>query len=456
MASQPDDLNSIDSSAAEPAADNPTQQPKVESEPSGRWVQNWRQRGSAARRQVLSVLQRRKEQVFGWFRVNEAEIAEILAKIRTQLPTTEVILIGKPQAGKSSITRGITGVSAEIVGQGFRPHTTHTQRYDYPTGNLPLLIFTDTVGLGESEQGIQQITQTLLRELEPAKEATTITAAKILILTIRINDFATDSLAQVVTRLRKQHPEIPCLLAVTCLHEAYPVDVGDHPAYPPEYEDVNRAFGELQSRFQGLYDQAVLVDFTLEEDGYTPVFYGLEALVEAIAGLLPEAEAKVMHLMTKAEAGSEIGNLYREAGRRYITPFAIMAGTLAAVPIPFATMPVLTALQVTLVGLLGQLYGQVLSPSQAGGVASAIAGGFMAQVIGRELVKFIPGFGSVVAASWAAAYTWALGEAACVYFGDLLGGKQPDPKQIQQVMDEAFKTAQVRFKDSIWASEPEK
>lgn len=72
--------------------------------------------------------------------------------------------------------------------------------------------------------------------------------------------------------------------------------------------------------------------------------------------------------------------------------------------------------------------------------------GFFAQMIGRELIKFIPGFGSVIAASWAAAYTWALGEGACVYFGDLMGGKKPDPQKIQVVMDEAFKTAKERFK----------
>ena len=79
-------------------------------------------------------------------------------------------------------------------------------------------------------------------------------------------------------------------------------------------------------------------------------------------------------------------------------------------------------------------------------MVSAIAGGFVAQAIGRELVKFIPGFGSVIAASWAAAYTWALGEGACVYFGDLMGGKTPDPQKIQAVMQEAFKSAQERFK----------
>jgi uncharacterized protein (DUF697 family) len=110
-------------------------------------------------------------------------------------------------------------------------------------------------------------------------------------------------------------------------------------------------------------------------------------------------------------------------------------------------MPVLTALQVSMVGLIGKIYGQIISPSQAGGIVSAIAGGFFAQAIGRELIKFIPGFGSVVAASWAATYTWALGEGVCVYFGDLMGGKKPDPQKIQKVMQEAFTTAKDKFKE---------
>jgi uncharacterized protein (DUF697 family) len=190
----------------------------------------------------------------------------------------------------------------------------------------------------------------------------------------------------------------------------------------------------------------LLIDFTLEEDGYTPVFYGLEAFRDTLTDLLPEAEARTIHQLLDNEVGKQLGNLYRDVGRRYIMAFSIAAATISAVPLPFATMPVLTALQVSMVTLLGQLYNQTLSPSQAGGIVSAIAGGFVAQAIGRELIKFIPGFGSVIAASWAAAYTWALGETACVYFGDLLGGKKPDPKQIQEAMKESFAAAKERFK----------
>ncbi len=381
------------------------------------------------------------QKVVEWFSVSEAQVAEILETVRAELPTTEALLIGKPQAGKSSIVRGLTGVSAEIVGQGFRPHTQHTERYAYPSSDLPLLIFTDTVGLGDINLDTEVIIQELVGDLEQDSRG-----ARVLILTVKINDFATDTLRQIAQKLRQKYPEIPCLLAVTCLHEVYPPGTENHPAYPPEYEEVNRAFAAIEEAFKGLYNRSVLIDFTLEEDGYTPVFYGLEALRDRLADLLPAAEAGAIHQLLDRETGEKIGNLYRDVGRRYVLAFSIMAATVAAVPLPFATMPVLTALQGSMVGVLGTVYGQTLTPSQAGGVVSAIGGGFFAQAVGRELIKFIPGFGSVIAASWAAAYTWSLGESACVYFGDLMGGNKPDPKKIQSVMQESFKAAQERFK----------
>ncbi|MFQ4140822.1 GTPase family protein [Chlorogloeopsis sp. ULAP02] len=396
---------------------------------------------TTARLLQLLPVEQLAQTVIKMFSVSEAQIAEILETVRSELPTTEALLIGKPQAGKSSIVRGLTGVSAEIVGQGYRPHTQHTERYAYPSKDLPLLIFTDTVGLGDVKQDTETIIQELIGDLQQAS-----LGARILVLTVKINDFATDALRQIAQQLRQQYPNIPCLLAVTCLHEVYPPDVTDHPTYPPDYEEVDRAFDAIQQAFANLYDRVILIDFTLEEDGYTPVFYGLEAFRDTLAELLPEAEAGAIYQLLDKKAGEKIGNLYRDVGRRYMLAFAIAAATIASVPLPFATMPVLTALQVSMVGLLGNLYGQSLTPSQAGGLVSTIAGGFLAKAIGRELVKFLPGFGSVIAAYWAAAYTWSLGEAACVYFGELMGGKKPDPKKIQSVMQEAFQEAKERFK----------
>ncbi|NJM77524.1 MAG: hypothetical protein HC852_19270 [Acaryochloridaceae cyanobacterium RU_4_10] len=385
-----------------------------------------------------------------WFQVSEVEVQQLLEQVRQTLPTTEVILIGKAQTGKSSIIRALTGATPEIIGQGFKPHTAHTQRYVYPTDDLPLLTFIDTVGLGEGLKDPQNVAREFQDLLRCPSSNESQPAARILVTTVKGTDFATDSLHRLLKDIRQDYPQIPCLLVITCLHELYPASLTDHPVYPPTDESVRRACRAIQDQFQDICDRTALIDFTLEEDGFTPVFYGLEPFVEDLAALLPHAEAQVIHqLLEQAGVGDQIGNMYRQAGRRYILPFSVMAATLAAVPLPLATMPVLTSLQVTMVTLLGRLYGQSLSTSQAGGVVSAIAGGFAAQLIGRELVKFIPGLGSVIAASWAGAYTWALGESACVYFGDLMGGQKPDPQKIQQAMKDSFKSAQERFKASV-------
>jgi uncharacterized protein (DUF697 family)/GTP-binding protein EngB required for normal cell division len=419
------------------------------------WLNDWKNRAAKklddATKGLTKVLPMDQvaQKIAGLFNVSDDQVAEILISVRGKLPTTEAILIGKPQAGKSSIVRGLTGVSAEIIGQGFRPHTQNTERYAYPSEELPLLIFTDTVGLGDLDRNTQDIIQELELELKQETQR-----ARILIFTVKINDFATDTLRQIAKQLRQDHPNLPCLLVVTSLHEVYPDGLADHPEYPPNYEAVERAFQAIQQDFKELGDAdnkgsycSVLIDFTLEEDGFNPTFYGMPALTEALAELLPEAESRTIYQLLDNSFSDELGTLYRDTARHYLLAFSIMAATLAAVPLPFATMPVLTALQISLVGLLGKLYGQTLSPSQAGGIASAIAGGFFAQAIGRELVKFIPGFGSVIAASWAAAYTWSLGEGACVYFGDLMGGKKPDPNKIQSVMKESFATAKEQFKN---------
>jgi uncharacterized protein (DUF697 family)/GTP-binding protein EngB required for normal cell division len=367
--------------------------------------------------------------------VNEAQVAAHLKALREQLPTTEAILIGKPQAGKSSLVRGLTGQPANIVGQGFQPHTRHTQRYAYPSDALPLLIFTDTVGLGDAGQNMAELVQALRDTVDQDPNR-----ARIFVLTVKVTDFATDALHQVMTVLRQQYPHVPCLLAVTCLHELYESPTDNHPPYPPQLKAIDRAMAELKGNFDGLWDHALPLDFTLEEDGYDPPFYGLAALKRTLARVLPQAESQAIHqlLAEEEEKGAAISNLYRRAARQYIKAFAVAAGVAAAVPLPFATMPVLTSLQVSMVVVLGRLYNQPLSLSQGLGVVSSLAGGFVAQAVGRELVKFIPIAGSAIATTWSVAYTWALGEGACLYFGDLLAGKVPDPEAIQALMARTY------------------
>jgi predicted GTPase len=155
------------------------EKPSWTAQVAGAWQGAWQ--GLTAK--VLEVLpiDRAAQTAMSWFSVDEAQVAEILSAVRSQLPTTEVLLLGKPQAGKSSIVRGLTGVAPDIIGQGFRPHTQHTERYAYPSADLPLLIFTDTVGFGDSAVNPELTLQELLTDLQQDTQG-----ARILILVVKV------------------------------------------------------------------------------------------------------------------------------------------------------------------------------------------------------------------------------------------------------------------------------
>ena len=144
------------------------------------WTNDWKDRASKNLNDAKQNLQNLRfknpfpvniaaKRAVGLFSVSDEKVAEIINTVKEKLPTTEALLIGKPQTGKSSIVRGLTGVSAEIIGQGFRPHTKNTERYAYPSEDLPLLIFTDTVGLGDIEQNTQTIVEELGRGIKERK-----------------------------------------------------------------------------------------------------------------------------------------------------------------------------------------------------------------------------------------------------------------------------------------------
>lgn len=81
-------------------------------------------------------------------RVDENLLEASLREARAKMPVPVLWLLGKTQAGKTSIIRALTGSAAAEIGNGFQPCTRNSRFYDFPA-DIPIVRFLDTRGLGE-------------------------------------------------------------------------------------------------------------------------------------------------------------------------------------------------------------------------------------------------------------------------------------------------------------------
>jgi small GTP-binding protein len=108
---------------------------------------------------------------------------------------------------------------------------------------------------------------------------------------------------------------------------------------------------------------------------------------------------------------------YRKlAAGRIIRESSALAALVGAEPIPGLSLPFLIAVQVRMLLRLAAIFGQTMSVARARELLSAIAGGVAIRYAAQELAKFLPGFGSLVAALASGTGTLALGRAAVVFF----------------------------------------
>lgn len=362
-----------------------------------------------------------------------------------------VWLLGKVQAGKSSIVRGLTGADHAEIGSGFRACTLSSDIYELPP-EAPVIRFLDTRGIGEAAYDPTD-------DLAVAEAASHCTIA-----VMRAMDLQQERIVDILTVIRKRHPDWPVLIAQTHLHEAYAPD-GNHPQ-PYSYgadgaplsdaavpDDLRRALAYQRDLFADLPGTGPLafvpLDFTLDGDGYAPSLYGLEALQEQLATVGPAAlNAALADSASSGDDASGDADVHR-----LIVGHAAAAS--AADLIPLAAVAAVPAVQGRLLQTLGQRHGLEWSRATALQFAGALGAGFLARYAAgfgiRQLTKLIPVYGQTAGAAAAAvtsfATTYALGKAA-VYFLEQQRDGRSDNDAVQKVwadaLREAFDLAKVR------------
>ncbi len=143
-------------------------------------------------------------------------------------------------------------------------------------------------------------------------------------------------------------------------------------------------------------------------------FGDMEVFSEALCSALPNpAKLEFARLTGARRAQAHIaGSLLKS--------FTAVCGVVALQPIPLADMPVLTALQTLMVGLIIQTTGRKAGPRLIGEFVGAlgvnIGAGFLFREGARAIVKVVPFWGNAVSGFVAGAGTYAIGRAAIAYF----------------------------------------
>ena len=173
---------------------------------------------------------------------------------------------------------------------------------------------------------------------------------------------------------------------------------------------------------------------------------GLQELLDATAELIPEAVQRAFAAAQKASL-----ELKKRAAHKVVVAAVGAATAAGAVPIPFADAAVLVPIQVGMLAGISATFGIELSKAFLGTLVAAMAGTAGATFLGRavvsNLLKFIPGVGSVaggvVSAAAAAALTTALGELYIAVLAKLLTASEGEPPSPEAVARE--------FKDRLAA-----
>lgn len=380
-------------------------------------------------------------------RIDPGKLDEALNAARARQPLPVLWLLGKAQAGKTSIVRALTGSDAAEIGNGFQPCTRTARFYDFPA-EAPVARFLDTRGLGEVAY-------------DPADDIHYCESRAHLVLGVmKASDIRQDAVFEVLRAVRRRHPEWPVLIAQTGLHEAYPPG-GEHILpYPYDRQplplqvphDLARALRAQRERLGILPGSAparwVPIDLTLPEDGWQPADYGLEALWAAIG------EVSALGLQARLRGDAGVLDAYARAAHPHIVGHALIAAGIGAFPV--VDLVGVPAVQAKLLHGLATLYGQRWDrrtvPEFLGLLGVGVSAGYLARLFGREAVKFVPWWGQTVGAMWGAtasgATTYALGKTAGYYFASRRRGGPVDAEALRHVYAEALAAGATFLKPS--------
>jgi uncharacterized protein (DUF697 family)/GTPase SAR1 family protein len=168
--------------------------------------------------------------------------------------------------------------------------------------------------------------------------------------------------------------------------------------------------------------QRVFLTMALADDFRGVSAHGLNDLLDATFAVAPQGVEDALTAAQKLDTKRKSAH-----ARRIVTVTAATAGTVAAVPVPFAGAASLVSLQVIMMAKIAAIFGLEVGPGTLATITgAALSGGGITQVgklISANLLELVPGAnvaGAMINASVATSLTYAVGETWILVCGQFL------------------------------------
>ncbi len=356
-----------------------------------------------------------------------ALIEEALRKALRERGYVNILIAGRTGVGKSTLINAIFQGNMANTGQG-RPVTQNTR--EIKKGGIPLSIF-DTRGLEMADffttmNALRSFIGERARDVDPKKHI----------------HVAWVCIAEDLRRVEPAEEELVKMLA----------------DYMPVIIVITKArsdqkFHATVQQLLPLARNVIRTQAIQEEldDGHIVHPMGLKELVDLTMQLVPEGQKRAFTAAQKVDI-----NLKKNQSHKIVAGAAASAAGIAAAPIPFSDAIAIVPIQIGMIAGITATFGLEFNQSFLSSIVASVVTGSGATLAGRAIVsgllKLIPGVGSVVggtiAAAAAAALTTAFGEAYIATLALLFvsnNGEQPTSEKVVEAFRKQYSQRTLDF-----------
>jgi len=342
-------------------------------------------------------------------------MAEVRESVKRTLPV--IWLLGRTGAGKSSLIRSLTGLSAAQVGNGFEPCTRTADMFDFPE-SLPVMRFLDTRGLGEAGYDPSDDLQACDKR------------SHVLLAVARLDDPVQREVTAAIAAVCKRRPNTP----IVVVHNGADL-IPDEQTRFRAREQIQQVFERAAGKKLPFVETILLPDQAAEISGIEELVTQLDKIMPEVALLLARDERR------DAERGAFAGL------RAKVLWYASAAGASDVAPVVGAvTVP---TLQAAMLRMLSRYYTVEWTRARMTEFTLALGAGvafrFGASYAIRQLAKLIPVYGQTAGAAAAGtisfAATYALGRAAAFYLHRTKQGLAIDTEELRVLYTDSLRRA---------------